>query len=63
VSQPSFRSAVGLVKSGVPFHVAFGVLPNEFFELDTIEQNAYQIIYGQLEGYTFNWNTFKFMEP
>lgn len=52
--------ALGLVRSGVPFSVAFGGDPPT--ALDQAEMIAFTVIFGELEGGEFEWSTGKFKD-
>lgn len=53
-----------LLRSGAPFHVAFGIDPQSVstFQIDDIERHAMCIVMGQLEGGKFNWQSMEFEE-
>lgn len=49
---PEFRSRCWLLKNGVPFTIAFGVT-----DMASHERHAMAIVFSELEGATFNWQT------
>lgn len=46
---------LALVKGGIPYDVAF--------ELDDDWRRAFCVIFGELDGGTFNWGSMQFEEP
>ena len=48
------KECLWLVKNGVPFDVAFA--------LDDVTRAAWSIIYSEMEGAEFDWNTMRFKE-
>lgn len=52
--------ALGLIKSGVPYTVAFdGDAPTA---LNQTEKIAFTVIFGELEGGEFDWSTGRFKD-
>ncbi len=49
------KECLWLIQNGVPFDVAFS--------LDDIHRAAWSIIFSEMNGAKFNWNTMDFEEP
>jgi hypothetical protein len=48
-----------LLKNGVPFRLAFGFEPDH---LDAVERATIDIIFGELDGGSFDWHTMAFKD-
>jgi hypothetical protein len=49
------RECLWLVKNGIPFDVAF--------QLDDLTRTAWSIVFSEMAGNQFDWNSMKFVEP
>jgi hypothetical protein len=48
------RESLWLVRNGIPFDVAF--------QLDDLTRTAWCIVFSEMEGNEFDWNTMQFKE-